>query len=188
MNIFVLDENPRTAAKYHCDVHVIKMTVETAQILCTVNHLYGIHKDIPYKPTHQHHPCVKWACESYQNYSWLSELGISLTKEFTFRRGKIHKTQPVAYWAKLHNPCPFDKVKGSTNKFALCMPDIYKGCSDVTSYRVYYAVEKYNMAEWTKRAVPDWFTHLHRVFGINGSCRTMGDIKGQQHFYFDGDV
>lgn len=35
MNIFVLDPNPRIAAKYHCDKHVVKMILETAQMLCT---------------------------------------------------------------------------------------------------------------------------------------------------------
>lgn len=33
MNIFVLDENPKIAAKYHCDSHVKKMPVESCQML-----------------------------------------------------------------------------------------------------------------------------------------------------------
>ena len=37
MNIFVLDENPITAAQMHCDKHVVKMVLEYAQILSTAH-------------------------------------------------------------------------------------------------------------------------------------------------------
>jgi hypothetical protein len=56
MNIFALDESPMFAAQFHCDKHVVKMVLETAQILSTVHHL----EDVPqqeyirkhiYKPT-----------------------------------------------------------------------------------------------------------------------------------------
>ena len=35
MNIFVLDENPVIAAKMACDKHIVKMILESAQMLCT---------------------------------------------------------------------------------------------------------------------------------------------------------
>lgn len=38
MNIFMLDSNPELAAQYHYDTHIVKMILESAQILCTVNH------------------------------------------------------------------------------------------------------------------------------------------------------
>lgn len=38
MNIFVLSEGPVEAARMQCDKHVVKMIVETAQMLCTVGH------------------------------------------------------------------------------------------------------------------------------------------------------
>lgn len=57
MNIFILDENIQQSAKYHCDQHLVKMIVESAQMLSTVyrmklgdycaNHYFnsaGIHK------------------------------------------------------------------------------------------------------------------------------------------------
>jgi hypothetical protein len=37
MNIFILDENPVTAAKMQCDKHVVKMIIESAQMLCTAH-------------------------------------------------------------------------------------------------------------------------------------------------------
>ena len=37
MNIFMLDRDPRVAANMHCDKHVVKMILETAQLLCTAH-------------------------------------------------------------------------------------------------------------------------------------------------------
>ncbi len=36
MNIFLLDRDIRKCARYHADQHVVKMTLESAQMLCTV--------------------------------------------------------------------------------------------------------------------------------------------------------
>lgn len=38
MNIFALHDDPKLAAQYHCDKHIVKMAVEYSQILCTVVH------------------------------------------------------------------------------------------------------------------------------------------------------
>ena len=42
MNIFVLDESPVTSAQMQCDKHIVKMPLETAQMLCSVWHRYGV--------------------------------------------------------------------------------------------------------------------------------------------------
>ena len=73
MNIFFLDNDIRKCAIYHCDKHVVKMTLETAQLLCGVHHIIG--GDAPYKLSHKNHPCSIWARESLSNYMLLSELG-----------------------------------------------------------------------------------------------------------------
>ena len=39
MNIFALDNDPETAAKYACDKHVVKMCTESAQLLSTAHRL-----------------------------------------------------------------------------------------------------------------------------------------------------
>lgn len=41
MNIFYLDENPKLCAEYHCDRHVVKMILESAQLLCTAVRVLG---------------------------------------------------------------------------------------------------------------------------------------------------
>ena len=90
MNIFVLSTKPKEAVKWYIDKHVVKMPLETAQILCAVRKQYG-DDTAPYKATHIHHPCCQWAAESVENYVWLCILGIELCCEYTYRYGKIHK-------------------------------------------------------------------------------------------------
>jgi hypothetical protein len=66
MNIFATDINPEISAINLCDKHIIKMILESAQILCTVRWSKGLYA--PYNPTHTKHPCVLWAKSSLQNY------------------------------------------------------------------------------------------------------------------------
>ena len=40
MNIFYLDSDIERVVQFHCDSHVVKMCLETAQILCTALHRY----------------------------------------------------------------------------------------------------------------------------------------------------
>ena len=85
MNIFFLDTDPVLAAQYHADKHVVKMILESAQLLCTaVNEL--AHKQVtPYKSTHINHPCSIWVRENYCNWSYVFELMLELEKEWQFR-------------------------------------------------------------------------------------------------------
>ena len=39
MNIFVLDRNPVIAAQMQCDKHIVKMIVESGQMLSTVHRM-----------------------------------------------------------------------------------------------------------------------------------------------------
>ncbi len=41
MNIFILDLDVKKCAQYHVDKHVVKMILETAQLLCGVHHVTG---------------------------------------------------------------------------------------------------------------------------------------------------
>lgn len=53
MNIFYLSNDPNKAATYMYNKHVVKMILETAQLLCTAHHELGSNIEIPYKPTHK---------------------------------------------------------------------------------------------------------------------------------------
>lgn len=156
MNIFVLDRNPKKAARYHCDKHVVKMILETAQLLCTADYKVSGNEDTIYKPTHNHHPCTIWASESKENFKWLLELGNALLTEYTSRYGKEHKSGKVMRHYQGNIPDELDSTRGLTD-FKLAMPDKYK-CNDaVQSYRNYYINEKLSFAKWEKQNnIPKW--------------------------------
>jgi hypothetical protein len=159
MNIFVLDYNPQKCAKYHVDKHVVKMILETAQLLCGVHHMCDqVTVDIPYKLSHKNHPCSIWVRECVENYVWLCDLGIELCKEYTYRYGKRHKSQDVIEWCMLNIP-PINQY-GDITTFPLAMPNECKLDDVVESYRNYYILHKKGFAKWTKRNTPKWFTSV----------------------------
>jgi hypothetical protein len=154
MNIFLLDWDVKKCAEYHCDKHVVKMILETAQLLCGVHHMTEqVTEQVPYKLSHKNHPCAIWARESLTNYLYLCELGLELCKEYTYRYEKRHKSQDVIEWCITNKSQISDK--GFT-KPALAMPDEYKVSDAVESYRNYYKGEKHQIFAWKKRDIPLW--------------------------------
>jgi hypothetical protein len=155
MNIFVLDTDTKKCAVYHNDKHVVKMILETAQLLCGVHHVVESGYDIPYKLSHKNHPSAIWARECIENYIWLCDLGLDLCKEYTYRYEKRHKSQDIIEWALIHKPKL--KKNDDMSPFALAMPDECKVDDAVQSYRNYYMAEKRRMASWKNREIPEWF-------------------------------
>jgi len=147
MNIFILDRDPVLAAQYQCDKHVVKMVLETAQIMSTIS-------GGPYKPTHKNHPCVLWAGANLVNYNWLSEHGLALCSEYTIRYSKRHKCQNVIESLVPH----FDYDAEDPINFVQCMSDEYKGEDPVEAYRKYYQGAKASFATWANREVPFWWS------------------------------
>ena len=153
MNIFILSLIHSQCAQMHVDKHVVKMILETCQLLCSVHHMTESTYEPPYKLAHKNHPCSIWARESLDNYIWLCKLGIELCKEYTFRYGKTHKSEDYIY--KLYVNYPPIKSIGLTN-FAQAMPEEYKDKNAVIAYRRYYLNKKRNLFSWKKRNVPYW--------------------------------
>lgn len=153
MNIFILDYNPQKAALYHCDKHVVKMILESAQILCAVHHKVGT-TNVPYKLTHKNHPCTIWAGKSKQNYLWLIELSKYLNAEFMFRFN--HEVNHKSYDVIAELPDIELPDIGLTD-FAQAMPDYCKitDCT-VMNYREYYRKEKSHILKYTQCSYPDW--------------------------------
>ena len=150
MNIFVLDDSPMVSAKYACDKHVVKMILESAQMLCSV-HPEGT---APYKRSFYNHPCTKWVRESADNYSWLIEHSYALCDEYTRRYDKIHKTEAIIEWCDINRP----KLPNiGLTKQPTCMPDYCKTESVVESYRNYYINEKAKFAKWKDGNIPFWY-------------------------------
>ena len=152
MNIFVLDNDIERCAQYHCDQHVVKMILESAQLLCTALNKKGF--STPYKSTHAKHPCVLWVEESYENFAWLKNLALALNTEYRFRfeKDSDHKSISV-----INQITSFEYKNQGLTDFAQAMPDGYKIPGNaVQAYRNFYVGEKMKFAKWTKRSVPEW--------------------------------
>ena len=161
MNIFFLHWNPRKCAKYHCDKHVVKMIVESCQLLYTC---HWVHSESPpyldcapnggYKPTHRKHPCAIWLCESLDNYRWLVKLTHALLAEYQFRYGdRIHACEKHLDW--LSAVYPAGLVSHGMTSPRCAMPEEYKSVGDaVECYRAYYVGTKLGFATYRKRHRP----------------------------------
>jgi hypothetical protein len=153
MNIFLLDKNIIKCAKYHCDKHVVKMILEYTQMLCTVSFLNGL--IIPYKPSHQKHPCTLWVGNSLDNWLWLRELTCLLNDEYKYRfnTAKNHKSFEVSVKLKIPS-----LPKIGLLEHPQVMPNEYKVPGNpIRAYRNFYKGSKVEFATWRKRNVPAWF-------------------------------
>lgn len=172
MNIFILDRDPVKAAKMQCDAHVVKMVLETAQMLSTAARELAWDKDQElldgvniYKKAYVNHPCTVWARTSQENASWLCRHGLALAEEYTKRFGKQHKSKKVIasawiYLLFVKQAKEFPK-QGLTD-FAQAMPDEYKNDNAVKAYRDYYLYEKTKLSKFSYSKLdnmPIWLNH-----------------------------
>ena len=176
MNIFYLHRDPRVAARYHNDKHVVKMILESAQMLSTAHRvldgeeyydktknnrrikrwrLNDVHmENTLYKASHINHPTNIWVRSTVGNYLWMYGLWESLAEEYTHRYGKVH-----ASWEKLHNELampPKNIPDGPFQEIPQAMPDDVKSESSLDAYHKYYREYKKSFAKWTNREVPQF--------------------------------
>lgn len=155
MNIFYLHHLPLVAAKMHCDKHVVKMVLETAQLLAAVHHIHG-NSNVTYKLTHANHPCTKWAAASPRHYKWLQRLGEELSNEYRFRYDRDHKCEQYIKGELKHPPAALSSLPDTWIEPPRCMPDECKRDSVVESYREYYRQAKREFATWKVRSAPEF--------------------------------
>lgn len=181
MNIFFLDSDPIQAAQWQVDKHVVKMILESAQMLSTAHRVldgapievtYKVpstekirkkkvwvidddRNDILYSATHINHPSNVWLRQSVENYNWLVEHMFALGEEYTYRYGKKHKTiTKVGY--ELQSP-PRNLRDWDMTTMPSCMDaEFIVGDDPILNYRNYYAKGKAKLHKWKKREAPDW--------------------------------
>ena len=169
MNIFYLDHSPEAAARYHCNQHVPKMVVETAQLLSNAHWRTGYsgpnhveHGTGPYRHCRNAGPTLGpmiWVMECVANYRWTVRLGLELCSEFERRfSGRIHKTRPVLGWLKDHEP---ELPDIGLTQVRLAFDQGYTGSREsgdcVAAYREYYSKWKKRMKTWPPGEIPEWF-------------------------------
>ena len=174
MNIFFLSFDPKECACMHVDKHVVKMILESAQILCTSHRVldgkliiegrkkrYRLPNDEVdgrlYAATHVNHPSTKWTRQCAENYQWLFSLFMELLKEYTFRYQKSHACTALVPFLQ-HAPGNIDSSTPFEPPWP-AMPDEFKIPGDsMASYRQYYNVGKRHLHKWKGRDVPLWIT------------------------------
>ena len=183
MNIFYLDNNPKTCAEYHVDKHVVKMILEYCQLLSTAHRVLdgtvvvGLSKTgrkqtryvLPderestlYSATHINHPSAQWCRANLENYLWLHSLLVDLCYEYTYRYGKVHKCQETGLVDALRMS-PNNIPVGEFTQPTPAMPDHCKvPGNSLNSYRNYYFQEKQRMWSWSgkinSRKMPVWLS------------------------------
>lgn len=181
MNIFYLDSDVRKCAQYHNDKHVIKMILETAQLLSTAHRVLDGKEEIHitesgrkqkvyvlsdadmnthlYKATHINHPSAIWVRQSNVNYLWLNNLFHELLREYTFRYGKHHKCESLKPYL---NRFPENIPDSEFTEPIPAMPDeVIIENDSISSYRNYYNLNKRHLASWSgkinSRPIPTWY-------------------------------
>ena len=144
MNIFYLHRDPYKAAEYQYNKHVVKMILESAQMLCTAHHHYDENTDVPYKKAHYNHPSTIWVRQNKNHYRWLFNHMKALGEEYTDRYGKTHLSiikckEPLSKY-------PVGTPNGAFEQPPQAMPDEYKDPCSVQAYWNYYIGEKFNIA------------------------------------------
>lgn len=178
MNIFYVHENSAIAAQSLVDSHCVKMILESCQLLSTAHRLLDgepyisasktgrkvkrwrlpdARDAILYSATHVNHPSAVWCRESKDNYLWLYNHTVELTREYTFRYGKRHKCCDLLGWlgAVPHNipQVPFTQpVPAMDTKYIISN-------DSVVNYRNYYNHGKTHLHKYTKRSPPEWLVY-----------------------------
>ena len=145
MNIFVTDPSPYASAQCLPDKHVVKMPLETCQMLSIVcsdkwGHGYGqLHRinGEPYKTdkgAFRNHPCTIWANKTLTNTWWLVSHGIGLCQEYTHRYGKVHSCQSAIEEAASIIPL---RKPTTPSSFTRAMPDEYKHDTSIDTFTAY---------------------------------------------------
>ena len=169
MNIFVTDPSPYVSAQVLPDKHVVKMPLETCQMLSIVcsdqwGHGYGqLHRinGEPYKTdkgAFRNHPCTIWANESLTNTWWLLTHGLALCAVYTHRYGKVHSCQSTIEEAE--SIIPFS-VPTTPTHFTRAMPDEYKHDTSIdtfTAYKNYIGSKPWAASNYLRdpSRKPDW--------------------------------
>jgi len=184
MNIFYIDENPVQAAQWMVDKHVVKMILESAQLLSTAHRILDgkeiqIQADIEqidgtvktrkkklwllgdgrdnvlYSATHINHPSCVWTRSSIENYNWLVDHFFALMAEYTYRYEKEHKCfGELSYM--LQSP-PKNLQDFDWTPMPSCMDKKYIISNNpIDNYRNYYKIGKTNLHRWKNREAPEW--------------------------------
>ena len=101
MNLFASSPSPERSARALDDRRLLKMTVESAQLLSTAMRERGL--PAPYRPTHAHHPVTRWTGRTQGNFRWVLRHFDALALEYRRRFGRSHASARLSgqFWQAL---------------------------------------------------------------------------------------
>jgi len=155
MNIFVTDSCPVQSARNLPDKHIVKMPLETCQMLAIIysDWYYGVGKlykqdGTPYRTSHgafRNHPCTQWAAANQYNLAWLIRHGYALCHEYQARYNKVHTCFDVISQSEriYHTSFPDEFLSLASRKvteFTRAMPESIKfdtTIDTITAYKQY---------------------------------------------------
>lgn len=192
MNIFVLDESIDNSVQYYFDDHVLKMILESGQMLCMTNYIHEVFGYIPEELDKEQRNEIKEFADRFR------ELDVS-ERPIPYLPFKRHLNHPCTLWVRQSKSnweylwdliCRINEEykfryeneedhktyrnlkkldppkdlgdKGLTEQ-PLAMPDECKVQDVVSSYRKYYIEKKQHLAKWTKRSAPCWYKVKEKV-------------------------
>ena len=176
MNIFYVSPDPVQAAQWMVDKHVVKMILESAQLLSTAHRvldgrevvgksktgrnakrwiLDDARDTVLYQATHINHPSAVWARKSIENYNWLAEHLFALGEEYTYRYGKTHKCFGELSYQLQSPPKNLTNYDMTTMPSAMA-PEYVVSEDPIVNYRNYYKIGKARMHSWKNRQPPEW--------------------------------
>ena len=177
MNIFAVDNDPILAARALPDKLVVKMPIESLQMLSPW--AFNTHGLLIQKPDggnygtkgFANHPCTRWQYEDPANAAWLLLHAFGLCAAYTERYGRNHAILPAlfqlaAIYEEKHGLPSVDAPKHTP--FALAMPEEYKDPNDrIGSYRRYVNCTK-GYAVWRYTEPPKWWSE-----SLHAPCREL---------------
>ena len=151
MNIFVTHPSPIQSARNLPDKHIVKMPLETCQMLAIIysDWYHGLGKlykkdGTPYataRGAFRNHPCTQWAAKNPYNLAWLIRHGYALCHEYNLRYGKVHTCLDVIEQAEriYHSWCkePLSYASQQVRSFTRAMPEYLKYDQTINTIEAY---------------------------------------------------
>ena len=151
MNIFVTHPSPIQSARNLPDKHIVKMPLETCQMLAIIysdwyHGLGNLYKKdgTPYataRGAFRNHPCTQWAAKNPYNLAWLIRHGYALCHEYNLRYGKVHTCLDVIEQAEriYHSWCkePLSYASQQVRSFTRAMPEYLKYDQTINTIEAY---------------------------------------------------
>lgn len=159
MNLFVPSPIIETSVEALDDKRVVKMVLETAQVLSTAIRVHDSETTMPvYKMTHKNHPVSIWVRTTSDNYKFTLDYFIKICNEYTYRFGKIHKSESLLpYFVEFYKVLATSSTPVVQTPFANCTE--FKTDEVHTAYKKTLTNKWINdkiTPRWTRRDKPIW--------------------------------